>query len=655
MSKTLRTVLAVVCVLVIALCAILIVQKAAARVRIDLTQDRLYTLSDGTRHILAQLNQPVTLRLFYSRTAAMKGPEGIRFYNTYYLYVRDLLDEYARLSGGRVRVEVVDPRRFSDEEEEAGQLGLKRFPLSEADVFFFGLVAKTEFGKVKTIAFFEPERLDFVEYDVSKLISSVMLRDKKKVGIISSLEVAGPEMSPYMMQMMRMQGRDVPKPWNLVTSLRETYEIQSLAKDIEAVPQGIDFLMVIHPKELSQKTLFAIDQFVVKGGRLMVFVDPCCFVDAERQRGPRQGMDQKRSSELNEVLRGWGVEMDPDEIAVDRSLAIRTSLMPNQRPEPVYPYMQLKDDCMNHNEVVTSPLHDVKVLFAGALRPVEGKGVKMTPLLSTTATGNVWKPSNPYELQFPNPEAIRRAVSDGTKPLTLACRLTGKFKSNYPDGIEVEDPAPPAPEGADKDKAKPEPKKRKLDAVKEASAEGTVLVFADVDMISDILAYRDMFFGTAQTGDNAPLVFNALDFIAGSGDLIAIRSRGGFQRPFAVVDKIEREADAATADEVAAVNERIKQYQEKLNKLGAAAKEGNEKLIASEAVAERNKVQEDIRKAEKELRQLNARTRARIESLGARLKTHNLVWAPAAVLLIAVALSIVRYIRARRYAARRAS
>lgn len=653
MSKTLRTVLAVLCVLVIALCAILIVRKAAARARIDLTQDHLYTLSDGTRHIVAQLNQPVTLRLFYSRTAAMKGPEGIRYYNTYYLYVRDLLDEYARLSGGRVRVEVVDPRRFSDEEEEAGQLGLKRFPLSDADVFFFGLAAKTEFGKVKVIPFFEPDRLDFVEYDVSKLISSVMLRDKKKVGVLSSLDVAGPDLSPYMLQMMRMQGREVPKPWSIITSLRDTYEIQTVGKDVETIPQGIDFLMVIHPKELPQKTLFAIDQFVIKGGRLMVFVDPCCFVDVDRQRGPRGGMDQKRSSDLNELLRGWGVEMDPDEIAVDRTLAVRTSLMPNQRPEPIYPLMQLKDDCMNHDEVITSPLHDVKVLFAGALRPVEGKGVKVTPLLSTTATGNVWKPSNPFELQYPNPETIRRAVTDGVKPVMLACRLTGKFHSNFPDGIEVEEPVPPAADGADKPKE--EPKKRKLNAVKEASTDGTILVFSDVDMISDILAYRDMFFGTAQSGDNAPLVFNALDFIAGSGDLIAIRSRGAFQRPFTVVDRIEREADAATADEVAAVNERIKKYHEKLNSLGAAAKEGNEKLIASEAVAERNKVQEDIRKAEKELRSLNARKRARIESLGARLKTHNLVWAPACVLLIAVVLSVVRHVRARRYAARRAA
>jgi ABC-type uncharacterized transport system involved in gliding motility auxiliary subunit len=653
MSKTLRTVLAVLCVLVIALCAVLILQKAAGRARVDLTQDRLYALSDGTRHILAQLNQPVTLRLFYSRTAAMKGPEGIRYYNTYYLYVRDLLEEYARLANGRLRVEVVDPRRFTDEEEEAGQLGLKRFPLSDADVFFFGLVAKTEFGKVKVIPFFEPDRLDFVEYDVSKLISSVMLRDKKKVGVISSLEVAGADLSPYMMQMMRMQGREAPKPWTIVTSLRDTYEVQSLAKEIESVPPGIDFLMVVHPKELPKKTLFAIDQFVVKGGRLMVFVDPWCFLDVDRQRGPRGGMDQKRSSELNDLLRGWGVEMDPDEIAVDRALAVRSALMPNQRPEPIYPFMQLKDESMNQGEVITAPLHDVKVLFAGVLRPVEGKGVRVTPLLSTTATGNVWKPANPFELQYPNAEAIRRAVSDGTKPLTLACRLTGKFRTNFPEGIEIEDAPPPAPEGADKPKE--EPKKRKLDAVKEASADGTVLVFADVDMIADLLAYRDVFFGTAQSGDNAPLVFNALDFLAGSGDLIAIRSRGGFQRPFAVVDRIEREADAATADEVAAVNERIKQYQEKLGKLGAAAKEGNEKLIAGEALAERNKVQEDIRKAEKELRLLNARKRARIEDLGARLKTHNLVWAPAAVLAIAVALSVVRYIRARRYVARRAS
>jgi ABC-type uncharacterized transport system involved in gliding motility auxiliary subunit len=324
--------------------------------------------------------------------------------------------------------------------------------------------------------------------------------------------------------------------------------------------------------------------------------------------------------------------------------------------------MELRDDCFNRNEVITAPLHGLRVLFAGVLREVETPGVKVTPLLTTTATGNVWKPAGPWELMAPNAEAIRREVADGTKPLVLACRLSGRFRTNFPNGLPAEETKGSPSEGgkpADGSAAAPakaeEPKPKRIEPVKEASNEGVILVFADVDMISDMVAYRDAFFGTAQAGDNAPLVFNALDYLAGSSDLIAIRSRGGFNRPFLVVDRIEREAEAATGDQVNALNDRIKQYQDKLAKLGASATEGNEKLIAGEAVAERKKLEEDIRNDQKELRRLNAGKRARIEALGLAIETHNLVWAPAAVLLIAIVLAVARFVRARRYIARRAS
>jgi ABC-2 type transport system permease protein len=652
MSKTIRTALAVLCVLVIALCAILILQKTFRRARLDLTQDKIYTLSAGTRHILGQLSQPLTLKLYYSRTAAMKGPDAIRFFNSYYLYVRDLLEEYGRLSGGKLKLEVIDPRPYSDAEEEAVQAGVKRFALSDEERFFFGLAAQTSLGKVKTIPFFGPGRQDFVEYDISKLISTAVLRDRKKLGVLSPLNVAGPEISPYLMQMMALQGRTPPKPWTIITELRDTYDVQTVPADADAIPADLDFLMVVHPKDLPKKTLFAIDQFVMKGGRLMVFTDPFCLSDQPRSQQPYGAAEQTRSSDLNTLLRGWGVEMAPGEIAADRMLALKAALTPNEPPSPLLPYMQLHDDCFNRKEIITAPLHDLRVLFAGVLKEVETPDVKMTPLLTTTSTGNAWRPAGPWELMAPNAEAIRRAVSDGTKPLMLACRLTGKFRTNFPDGLQVEEKKAPASESG---KAAEASKPKTIEAVRESPNDGMILVFADVDMISDMVAYREQFFGAEQQGDNSPLVFNALDFLAGSSDLIAIRSRGGFNRPFMVVDRIEREAEAATGDQVNALNDRIKAYQDKLAKLGASATEGNEKLIARQAVAERKKLEEDIRKDQKELRRLNAGKRARIEALGAAIETHNLVWAPAAVLLIAIVLAVARFVRARRCIARRAS
>jgi len=679
--RMLRTVLAAICIAVITLCAVMISQKLLGRARIDLTEHSIYTLSQGTRNILAKLNQPVHMKLYYSRVAAMKAPEGIRFFNNYYLYVRDLLEEYVKLAQGKLTLDVIDPRPFSEEEEDALRFGLRKIPMPGDESFFFGLVVQTELGKDKVIELFDPDRQEFVEYDVSKLISSVTLRDKKKIGILSSLPVMGSDMSPYMIQMMRMQGRSPQEPWTIVTHLKEEYEVTKVDADAESIDEQIDFLMVIHPKDLPENTLFAIDQFVMKGGKLLVFVDPYCFEDQPKQTpgNPMPPPDYKSSSDLNALLAGWGVKMEPDLFAADRKCAITTSTGRNTPRAPLVTFLQLDESCVNKNEVVTAKLHDLRVLFAGILEPVEGSGTEFVPLLTTTEKGGTWRPSSPFELRFPDPMSIAKRMTGGDEKITLACRIAGKLKTNFPDGITVdaeddddevaadenaEGEKKDADEGAkaaddekendgeEKDKNSGK-KTRKIEAIKEASEEAAVMVFADVDMIADRWAYSKTFFGTAQVGDNASLVFNALEYLSGTGDLIAIRSRGRFSRPFKVVDEIEAQAQEATARKVDALNERIKKYEEELRQLGSQATEKNLKIIQSKAVQKRAQLQKKIRQAQKELRALNADKREKIEALGAALQTNNMVWAPAIILLIAVILATIRFARAKHYAARR--
>jgi len=674
MKRTLRMILAVLLILVITLCAILLVQKIVGRARVDLTQHRLYTLSEGTRNILAKLNQPVRLKLYYSWTAALRGPEEIRYFNNYYFYVRDLLEEYVALADGLLTLSVIDPRGFSEEEDEAIAYGVQQFPLSEDESFFFGLVAQTELGKSEVIPFFEPGRQEFVEYDVSRLISNVTRRQKKKIGVLSSLPVMGSDFSPYMMQMLQMQGRTPEPPWNIITHLRQEYEITSVPSDAESIEEDVDFLMVIHPKDLPDKTLFAIDQYVMRGGKLIMFVDPHCMSDRPPRdpRNPYAAMDHVTSSDLNALLRGWGVQMEPGAIAADRALAITASVRKGARPTPLVTYLGLNENCVNQNEIITAKLHSLQVLFAGVLTEVADADTTITPLLYTTKSGNTWHPASPFELQMLDPQAISRAVTDGTEPLMLACRISGKLKTNFPDGPpQQEEGEEKKEEGEEKDstgsdedaEGKPAENQKTAEqdeepaeapqVLKEADPEAAVLVFADVDMISDMVAYQETFFGPAQVGDNASLLFNSIEFLAGGSDLIAIRSRGRFSRPFHVVDEIEIKAEKATASEVEALDRKIREFEEKLRQLGTPQTEKDAKLLQSKAVAERKRIQEEIRKARKEMRKLNAGKREQIEALKAWLQFHNLFWAPAVVLLIAVSLAVVRYLKARHYAARR--
>lgn len=655
MNRTLRSVLAAICIGIITLCAVLISRKVLGVARVDLTERHLYTLSQGTRNILAKLNQPIKLKLFYARTAAMKGPEAIRYYNNYFLYVRGLLEEYQKLSRGKLQLQIIDPRPFSDEEEEALTFGLKRFRLTESENFFFGLVAETELGKSKVIQFFEPDRQELVEYDVSKLISGLVGRQKSKVGVISSLPVMGMEMSPYMMQMMRMQGRQPEPPWTIVTDLREEFDVKTVKADDGKLSEPVDYLMVVHPKDLTDNQLFAIDQFVMNGGKLIVFIDPYCANDRPQQnpQNPYAAMQHKQSSDLNVLLRKWGVEMDPKLITVDRTLAIEAPMGPGGAMQVLLPVLDVPSKCMNPKEVISAKLNNVRVFFAGALRKVEGTGTTVVPLISTSPKGTTWRPKNPFELQMPDPATIWQAIMDGTEPVMLACRLTGKMKTNFPDGLMLEDNAdePKAP-GDDKAK-KDEKKPTKLEAKQESPADTSVIVFSDADMISNMLAYQQTFFGNAQVGDNVAALYNSLDFLGGSDDLIAIRTRGRFTRPFTVVKDIEAKAEKATADEEKAIKQKIEDYRGKLRKLGDSLTEDNERLIRGAAIAERKKIQLEMLEAQRQLRELNAGKREQIEALGSRLQAYNMLAAPAVVLLIAIVLAVVRHIKAKRYVERR--
>lgn len=643
MKKNQKVVLAVLLIAVITFSTVLIANKLFGPLRLDLTEKGIYTLSDGTKHITSGLNQSIKLKLFYARTAAMKGPEGIRFYNNYYLYVRELLKEYEGISGNKLALEIIDPRPFSDEEEEALSYGIKKFPISESENFYFGLAAVSEMGKDAVIPFFEPDRQEFVEYDISKLITQITQREKRKVGIISSLAIAGADLSPYMMQMMQIQGRPVEQPWSLVSHMRQEYEVVALDQEI---PADIDFLLVVHPKNLGVELLYAIDQYVMKGGKLMVMVDPFSIVDQPRQdpQNPMAAYSHDASSNLNSLLKNWGVEMLEGEIAADPELAITAQLRQDAPPSKIVTFLQLTEDNVNKDEVITGKLHDMKMVFAGVLKKNDAAGTTVTPLLTTSEAGGSWKPQNPFELRMPNAQAMLAGMKVSENPVMLACRISGILKSNFPDG---------APSKDDEEQESEARQEAATPHLKESSDQAAVIVISDVDIVSDQMAYQQSFFGIAQVGDGASIVLNSLDFLSGSSDLIEIRSRGRFKRPFQVVDEIEETADKATEAEVAETNQKISEFQARLQELGATANVDNEKLIQSKALAEREQIQGEIRQAQKKLRKLQAGRRENIEALGLLLQTINMVLAPAVVLLIAIVLGIRRFNKAKKYAERR--
>ena len=644
MNRTLKSILAVVFILIITFCAISLLVNSTRRLKIDVTEQKLYTLSDGTKNILSKLTQPITIKLYYARTAAMKGPDQIKFFNNYYEFVRTLLEEYKAHSGGNVILEIIDPRPFSDAESEALGLGLQKFPITEEENFFFGLALQTQFGVQKTIPFFSPERQNFIEYDISYLIESAITREKSKIGVISSLDVMGDDVSGYMAQMMRMQGQ-TPKPaWTIIEQLRGQFEISKIESNTDSI-NDIDLLMVIHPKELPEQTLFAIDQFVVGGGRAIFFVDPHSYADQpdQQQMMMMGGQMPSQASSLNNLFRKWGIEMAEGEFAGDRMLAQRVPLGQNQRPSPFIGFLGLTPpDCFNSDTAMTAELNDVKVLFAGVLRDVraEQDNIELTPLITTTDRGNSWSVSNQYELMMPDASRLMNRFVDGSKPVVMGYMVSGSLPSNYPDGLEyaVNDEA----EGEEVNIVS-------LEAIETTSDDCAIVVFSDVDFISDMLAYRDSFFGKSVVGDNSALVLNAIEQLSGSSDLLAIRSRGNYRRPFTVVDEIEQQAQAETAEQEAKINAQIAGFQQELRDILSQSQQAEQAVIGSSIIEKKQELELKIREAEKNLQEVRLKRRERIEQLGNKLRNVNMLLAPSVILLIAIVLGSYRSMRRRSY------
>jgi ABC-2 type transport system permease protein len=674
MNRTIRALLGAVLILIIVFSGISICQNLGARLKVDITDQHIYTLADGTKAILGRLNQPIKAKLYYAATAAMKAPDQIRYFNNYFEFVKALLQEYAALSKGMVQLEIIDPRPFSQEEEQAMRSGLQRFPISQEENFFFGLVMQTQFGVEKVIPFFSPDRHNFVEYDISYLIDTAITKQKKKIGIMSSLPVMGQDVSDYMARMMQMQGQQPEPPWAIVEQLKNKFEVKTIGTDVNDI-NDVDTLLVIHPKNLPEKTQFAIDQFVLKGGRTVVCVDPFCWMDRPQRSNPMQMAQQDQSSNLDRLMRTWGLEMPKNTFAGDRGLAIEAPLNRSQRAEKVIGFLGLTSECFNKGSVISTNLNQLRLLFAGVLNEVDpsakapaGKSadangpkepkpdatpqITRTPLMMTTDHGNAWRVSNAFELMFPDPSKLMSSFSDGTKPVSMGYLVTGRFKSSFPDGIEVEVAAKDPNTKKDKaaDPNKPKMVKKHITGLTQAKDECAVAVFADVDFLTDQLAYASSIFGKVVVGDNSALLLNAIEDLNGSGDLISIRSRGNFKRPFVVVDKIEQEAEKETSDEITLINAQIEGFNTELQNLVNSAKDKDQpEVLGGTIVQKKRDLELKIHEAQRQLRQIKAKQRERTDQLGQTLELVNMAAVPGVVMLVAVVLGLWRSVRRRHY------
>ena len=616
----------------------MLADRVAPRARVDLTGQNLYTLADGTEQVLSGLKDPITLRFFYSRRLGAAVPS----YGAYADRVREMLAEYAALSNGKIRLEVLDPEPFSETEDRALAYGLQAVPLDQSgEQVFFGLVGTNLVDDERTVAFFQPERERFLEYDLTRLVHELSNPRRPVVGVMSSLSLNGDPRA-----MMMRQSSQFGQPAVVMTQIRQFFTVKDVALDAQAIDPDVQVLMVAHPQDLSESAQYAIDQFVMRGGKLLLLLDP--HSESQLAKPGLGGPPSSTASSLDRLLNAWGVEAPSDKVVLDLRGAWRVRANPGDRVQAVdYPaWFNLQGDSLNRSEVALAQLDQVTLASAGEVRKREGAAVEFVPLLTSSPRSMTVDAQRVR--QEPNPARLLSEFAYDGKNRVLAARLRGQLASAFPDGP----PAPP--EGQTRPADFPEHRAR-------SDGPANVVVANDSDLLEDRFWVRvQEFFGqqvTTPFSGNGNLVVNLLDTLGGSDALISLRSRGESSRPFELVEDIRREADAQYRQTERALQQRLEQTEARLRELRAgtpvpaAGGERAQAVITPEQRAEIDAARAEIQRTRGELRNVQLELRRDIERLEGVLRFANIALVPMLLVLFAIGLAVLR---ARRRALARA-
>jgi ABC-type uncharacterized transport system involved in gliding motility auxiliary subunit len=588
--------------------------------RLDLTQNRLYTLSPGTQQVLAELKEPVNLYFYFSRDAAAKQSPLILPYAS---RVREFLEEVAARSGGKILLRIIDPQPFSEDEDHAAEAGLQSLPVGAGgEAIYFGLAGTNSTDGRSAIPSFQPDREEFLEYDVAKLIHELATPEKPVIGLLSSLPMQG-QFNPMTGQM--------GDQWPILSQIEQLFAVRTLTADIDHIDKDVDVLMVVHPKQLPPKTLYAIDQFVMRGGRMLLFVDPDSGADTSGQdpSNPFAGATANHSSNLQPLLSAWGIDYDPTKVVGDLALGLEVRSSMQAPPTRHIGILGLRRDDMDPKDVVTASLEVINVATAGFLSAHPGAKTTIEPLLQTSTS------AAPIPAQRFNALSDPSSLRDGFKSTgiryALGVRLTGPLSSAFPQGAPPDQkPAAGPPEAH----------------LSRSATPANIVVVADTDMLMDYMWVQTrelMGQRVAQAfANNGDFVANVLDNLSGSSALISIRGRATFARPFERVEALKRQADDRLRSKALELQSELQQTESKLTELQSKRNDQASLMLTPEQEQELKRFTAEKARVRKELRETQRGLDIDIDRLGTWLKVLNIAIAPLAVAIAGVIILSLR-------------
>ena len=588
--------------------------------RLDLTQNRLYTTAPGTDRILASIKEPLNLYFFYSEKTAQQLPQ-LKSYGT---RVREFLEELTARSNGKLHLHVIDPQPFSEEEDRASELGVRGAPVGASGAqLYFGLAGTNATDGHSTIEFFDPQKEQFLEYDVMKLVYELANPKKPVLSWLSTLPMEG-GFDP--------QSGGGREPWVMYSEARQLFDVRVLEPNATKIDPDTNVLVLVHPKQLSPATEFAIDQFALRGGHVLLFVDPLAEADnsGAEPGNPMAAMAADKSSHFERLLKAWGVDFNPGMVVADRGHALSVTMRQGDEPVLHLGVLGLNKDSFTADDVTTAGLSIVNVATIGALAPLKDTKVRFEPLLRSSADAQLLPVARFRMLMDP------ASLLDGFKPsgqrYTLGARVTGMVTSAFPEGPPAGVTLAPG----------------QLD-LKASAKPLNLIVLADADLLSDFLWVRSQnFFGQRLNqawASNGDLVQNALDNLAGSADLISVRGRASYARPFERVERLRRAANERFHAKDQELEQQLQSTEEKLTSLQQAKggdKAASALILTPAQEQEIERFQHEKLRIRKELRAVRAGLDADIKSLGTTLKIINIIVVPLLFAGLALALAYLR-------------
>ena len=580
--------------------------------RIDLTDGSLYTLSEGTKQTLRNLQAPVRLKLYISQGESV--PVQLR---SYAQRVEDLVREFKSVAGANLVVEKYNPRADSEEEDAAQLDGIEAQQLFSGEQFYLGLVA-SQLERKQAIPALSPQRERLLEYDLARAIARVGSSERPVLGLMSALPVLGERFNPMT--------RQSSEPWVLANELKRDFNVKTVNATAESIDPEIKVLLVIHPRDLPEATEYALDQFVLRGGKLIAFVDPYAYFD--QQPSPMPGIGGGgTSSSLPKLFKAWGVEMNPGKVIADVVFASGSG----QRYTPTV--LTLNRTAFNRDDVVTSQIETLLYAFGGAFEVKPAEGLKVTELVKSSANSMLVD----SVVATVSGEPAMKGFQPENKARPLALRLTGRFKTAFPEGKPKDLPA-----------AKPRPAAAEAPQFKESAAENSVTLVGDVDMLNDGAAVdiQEAFGRRIVVPSNGNLAFaqSMVEQVASGDALMSLRSRASSFRPLTVVRQMEADAQKQYFGRLKSLEDELQKTTDKLQDLqkarGAAAKSAQ--ILTPEQQAEIENFRKRVAETRKELKELRKNLRQDAESLVFWTKVANIALMPLLVVLIGLAVFFIK-------------